>query len=80
MNIPGFDANAALGPASQAYRNYSYDGWAVGVQLAQLANDDTDSDNGDCYETCMSECTEAGGTQPACEQQCGEACSEGGAA
>lgn len=77
MNIPGFDANAALGAASQRYRNYSYDGWAVGVQLAQLADDDVDSDNGDCYETCISGCIEAGGTQAVCEQQCSEACSEG---
>lgn len=79
MSIPGFDAKAALGPASQPYRNYSYDGWAVDVQLAQLADDDTDSDNGDCQETCMSQCIEAGGTQSACEQQCSEACSEGAA-
>lgn len=79
MNIPGFDAKAALGPASQQYRNFNYDEWTVGVQLAQLADDDVDSDNGDCYETCISECIEAGGTQSACEQQCSEACSAGGA-
>ena len=71
--------SGALGPASQLYRGYSYDGLAVGVQLAQLANDDADSDNGDCYETCISGCIEAGGTQSDCEQQCGEACGEGGA-
>ena len=79
MNIPGFDAKSALGPASQPYRNYSYDGWAVGVHLAQLADDDADSNNGDCHETCMSECIQAGGTDSACEQQCSEVCSGGGA-
>lgn len=78
MSIPGFDAEAALGPASQPYRNYSYEGLAVGVQLAQLTDDDAGSDSGDCHETCMSQCTEAGGDQAMCEQQCSEACSEGG--
>ena len=42
-------------------------------------DDDGDSDNGDCYETCISECIQAGGTQSACEQQCSETCSAGAA-